>query len=114
MAWVGDGIDGLTRSEPRWDTADRRQQLAESLEDKGDREAVKARLLAEKHQGTHPSAAVAQKPSLANTSKMAKQNSKGRTLERGGLERWRCPTENERLPAAGCAFAVGARGAEPP
>jgi hypothetical protein len=31
--------------------------------------------------------AVAQKPSLAKTSKMAKHSGKGRTLERGGLER---------------------------
>lgn len=79
--------DRADRSEPAWDTADRRQQLAESLEGKGDREAVISRLLADKHQGTHPSAAVAQKPSLAKTSKMAKQGGKGRTLERGGLER---------------------------
>jgi hypothetical protein len=79
--------DRADRSEPAWDTAERRQQLAESLEGKGDREAVNSRLLADKHQGTHPSAAVAQKPSLAKTSKMAKQSGKGRTLERGGLER---------------------------
>lgn len=78
--------DRADRSEPAWDTAERRQQLAESLEGKG-REAVNSRLLADKHQGTHPSAAVAQKPSLAKTSKMTKQNGKGRTLERGGLER---------------------------
>jgi hypothetical protein len=79
--------DRADRSEPAWDTAERRQQLAESLEGKGDREAVNSRLLADKHQGTHPSAAVAQKPSPAKTSKMAKPNGKGRTLERGGLER---------------------------
>jgi len=79
--------DRETRGEPAWDTAERRQQLAESLEGKGDRETVNSRLLADKHQGTHPSAAVAQKPSLAKTSKMAKQSGKGRTLERGGLER---------------------------
>ena len=79
--------DRADRSEPAWDTAERRQQLAESLEGKGDREAVNSRLLADKHQGTHPAAAVAQKPSLAKTSKMAKQSGKGRTLERGGLER---------------------------
>ena len=79
--------DRADRSEPDWDTAERRQQLAESLEGKGDREAVNSRLLADKHQGTHPSAAVAQKSSLAKTSKMAKQGGKGRTLERGGLER---------------------------
>lgn len=79
--------DRADAREQDWDTAERRQQLAESLEGKGDREAVNSRLLADKHQGTHPSAAVAQKPSPAKTSKMAKQSGKGRTLERGGLER---------------------------
>ncbi|MEC5192679.1 MULTISPECIES: hypothetical protein [unclassified Arthrobacter] len=79
--------DREDRSEPAWNSAERRQQLAQSLEGKGDREAVNSRLLADKHQGTHPSAAVAQKPSLAKTSKMAKQGGHGRTLERGGLER---------------------------
>lgn len=79
--------DQADRSEPAWDTAERRQQLAEGLEGKGDREAVNSRLLADKHQGTHPAAAVAQKPSLAKTSKMAKLGGKGRTLERDGLER---------------------------
>jgi hypothetical protein len=34
-----------------------------------------------------PSAAVAQKPSLAKASKMVKQSAKGRALEREGLER---------------------------
>jgi hypothetical protein len=79
--------DRADRSEPAWDTAERRRQLAERLEGMGDREAVNARLLADKHQGTHPAAAVAQKPSLAKTSKMATQGGKGRTLERGGLGR---------------------------
>ncbi|WP_146068936.1 hypothetical protein [Arthrobacter sp. ZGTC131] len=75
------------QDEPGYDSAERRQQLAESLEGKGDREAVSSRLLADKHQGTPATAAVAQKPSLAKTSKMAKQVGQGRTLERGGLER---------------------------
>jgi hypothetical protein len=79
--------DRADRNEPAWDTAERRQQLAESLKGKDDREAVNSRLLADKHQGTHPAAAVAQKPSPAKTSKMAKQGGKGRTLERDGLER---------------------------
>jgi hypothetical protein len=77
--------DREDRSEPAWDSAERRQQLAESLEGKGDREAVNSRLLADKHQGTPAPAAVAQKPSLA--SKMAKLGGKGKALERGGLER---------------------------
>jgi colicin import membrane protein len=73
--------------EPAYDSPERRQQLAESLEDKGDREAVISRLLADKHQGTPATAAVTQKPSLAKTSKMARQGGKGKTRERGGIER---------------------------
>jgi hypothetical protein len=72
---------------PAYDSPERRQQMAESLEGKGDREAVASRLLADKHQGAPATAAVAQKPSLARTAKMATQGSKGKTLERGGLER---------------------------
>lgn len=75
------------QEEPGYDSAERRQLLAENLEGKGDREAVNSRLLADKHQGTPATAAVAQKPSLAKTSKMAKLAGKGKTLERGGLER---------------------------
>jgi colicin import membrane protein len=75
------------QAEPAYDTPQRRQQLAESLEGKGDRESVNSRLLADKHQGTPAAEAVIQKPSLARTSKSAKQGGKNRTLERGGLER---------------------------
>jgi hypothetical protein len=75
------------QGEPTYDTPERRQQLAESLEGKGDREAVNSRLLADKHQGTPAVAAVAHKPTLVRTSKMAKLGGMGRTLERGGLER---------------------------
>jgi hypothetical protein len=75
------------QGEPVYDSPQRREQLAESLEDKGDREAVNSRLLADRHQGAPPIAAVAYKPSLANASKMAKQSGQGKSLERGGLER---------------------------
>lgn len=75
-----------TQGEPAYDSPQRRQQLADRLDGKGDREAVNSRLLADKHQGTPAAAAVAQKPSLAKTSKPAGQNGKGKTLERGGLE----------------------------
>jgi hypothetical protein len=75
------------QEEPSYDSSERRQQLAESLEGKGDREAVNSRLLADKHQGTPATAAVEKKPSLAKTSKMAKQGGKAKSLERGGLER---------------------------
>jgi colicin import membrane protein len=82
----GSRQDRADRSEPAWDSPERRRQLAESVEGKGDREAVNSRLLADKHQGTHPSAAVAQKPSLDGASKIAKQSGKGRKLERPGIE----------------------------
>jgi colicin import membrane protein len=82
-----DQVAHTTQGRPAYDSPERRQQLAESLEGKGDREAVNSRLLADKHQGTPATAAVAQKPSLARTSKMARQTGKGKTLERGGLER---------------------------
>jgi hypothetical protein len=75
------------RREPAWDSAERRQQLAESLEGKVDRETVTSKLLADKHQGTPSAAAVMQKPSPAKTSKMAKQGRQREKLERGGLER---------------------------
>jgi colicin import membrane protein len=75
------------QGEPPYDSPERRQHLAESLEGNGDREAVTSRLLADKHQGTPPAAAVAQKPSLVKTAKMAKPGVDGKILERGGLER---------------------------
>ena len=75
------------QAEPVFDSRVRRRQLADSLEGKGDREAVSSRLLADKHQGTPPTAAVAHKPSLAKTSKMARHGGKGKALERDGLER---------------------------
>jgi hypothetical protein len=82
-----DAVAQKSQAGPAYDTPERRQQLADSLEGKGDREAVNSRLLADKHQGTPASAAITQKPSLTKTSKMAKQGGKGKTLERGGLER---------------------------
>jgi colicin import membrane protein len=82
-----DAVVQKARAEPAYDSPERRQQLAESLEGKGDREAVNSRLLADKHQGAPATAAVTQEPSLARTSKIAKQGSKGKTLECGGLER---------------------------
>jgi hypothetical protein len=75
------------QDEPAYDSRERRQELVESLEGKGDREAVNSRLLADKHQGKPATAAVTLKPSLAKTSKMAKQGGKEKALERGGLER---------------------------
>jgi colicin import membrane protein len=82
-----DNAAQIAHGEPAHDSHERRQQLAEGLEGKGDREAVNSRLLADKHQGSPANDAVAQKPSLARTSRMAKQSGTGKTLERGGLER---------------------------
>ncbi|MDQ0823707.1 hypothetical protein QFZ69_004653 [Arthrobacter sp. V1I7] len=82
-----DTVTKKAQEEPAFDSAERRQQLAESLEGKGDREAVNSRLLADKHQGVPATAALANKPSLAKTSKIAKQGGNGKILERGGLER---------------------------
>ncbi|MBG6191690.1 colicin import membrane protein [Arthrobacter sp. CAN_A212] len=73
-------------AEPAYDSPERRQQLAKSLENHPDREAVNARLAADRHQATPPSAAVNSKPTVGKTSKM-KSPSRGRTIERGGLER---------------------------
>jgi hypothetical protein len=83
------------QGEPASDSAERCRQLAETLEGKGKgkgkgkgaREAVSSRLLADKHQGASPTAAAAQKPSLAKTSKLATQRVQGKALERRGLER---------------------------
>jgi colicin import membrane protein len=82
-----DNAAQIAHGEPAHDSHERRQQLAESLEGKGDREAVNSRLLADKHQGTPATAALGQKRSLDNASKMTKHGSKGKTLEPGGLER---------------------------
>lgn len=46
-------------AETKYDSAERRQELAASLEGMADREAVQARLSADQDQGTPPSAAVA-------------------------------------------------------
>jgi hypothetical protein len=102
-----DAVVQRAQAEPAFDSAERRQQLAESLGGKGDREAVNSRLLADKHQSAPATAAVTQEPSLARTSKVAKQGSKGKTLERGGWNaRWtegvacmeQHPEERERRP----------------
>jgi hypothetical protein len=82
-----DSVDQKAQDRPAHDSPERRQQLAESLEGMGDREAVNSRLLADKHQAGPATAAVAQKPSLARTSKTARQGGRGKTFERGGLER---------------------------
>lgn len=71
-------------AEPDYDSPERRQQLAKSLENHPDREAVTARLMADKHQGKPASAAVSSTPSAGKTAKM-KSPDQGRVIERGGL-----------------------------
>ncbi len=73
-------------AQPAYDSPERRQQLAKSLENHPDREAVNARLMADRHQGTPPSAALNSKPTVGRTPKAGSPN-RGRTIERGGLER---------------------------
>lgn len=70
---------------PGWDTAERRSSLASRLEGNTDREAVNARLIADAHQGTHPSAAVQSRPKTPPTGKTTAARAQGRTVERGGL-----------------------------
>lgn len=73
-------------SEPAYDSPERRRQLAKSLENHPDREAVNARLMADRHQATPPSAAVNSTPSVGKTPR-TKSPAQGRVVERGGLER---------------------------
>lgn len=75
------------QDEPAYDSARRRQQLAESLEGKCDSEAINSRLLAEKHQARPAADAAAHRPSLVKISKLTKQSGTGKGLERGGFER---------------------------
>lgn len=81
-----DQVRANNSAEPAYDSAERRQQLEKSLEGHPDREAVNARLIADRHQGTPPSAAVKSKPTVGKTSKM-KSPIQGRAIERGRLER---------------------------
>ena len=73
--------------QPGWDTVERRSNLANSLEGNNDREAANARLIADAHQGTHPSAAVQSRPKTAQTGTAKTAKARGRTVERGGLSR---------------------------
>ncbi|MFJ7751811.1 hypothetical protein ACIQXM_17875 [Arthrobacter sp. NPDC097144] len=70
-------------SEPAYDSPERREQLARSLDGHPDREAVNARLAADQHQGTPPSAAVSSKPTVGKTSLMKKPPAVSRPFERG-------------------------------
>jgi hypothetical protein len=75
------------QGELAYDSPERRQQLAESLEGKGDWEALNSRLLADKYQAAPATAAVAHKPTLGQDNEDDQIGGMGKTLERGGLER---------------------------
>ncbi len=83
--------DDIARStEPAqesWDTAERRSNLAANLSKSVHPETAQARLIADTHQGTHPSAAVSSRPKTAQTAKTRPAQSPGRTIEKDGLSR---------------------------
>jgi hypothetical protein len=67
----------------KYDSAERRQALAASLEGVADREAVEARLSADQDQGTPPSAAVAKGPKPAKARKTRGANGQTKLLQKG-------------------------------
>ena len=62
-----------------WDTAERREEFAASLQGKADQAAVDARVLADLSQGTHPRQAVATAPRNAPAARP--NNSPGRRID---------------------------------
>ena len=66
-----------------YDSAERRQALAASLEGVADREAVQARLSADQDQGTPPSAAVSKGPKPAKARKTRGANGPTKLLQKG-------------------------------
>jgi colicin import membrane protein len=67
----------------KYDTAERRQELAASLEGVADREAVQARLSADQDQGTPPSAAVSKGQRPAKARKTRGANGPTKLLQKG-------------------------------
>ena len=68
----------------KYDSAERRQELAASLEGVADREAVQARLSADQDQGTPPSAAVAQAPGRHPKARKSRgANGQAKLLQKG-------------------------------
>ncbi|MGY3565081.1 hypothetical protein [Sinomonas sp. RB5] len=64
-----------------YDSAERRQELADSLEGLSDREAVQARLSADQDQATPPTAAVAKAPGRSPKARGA--NGQTKLLQKG-------------------------------
>jgi colicin import membrane protein len=69
------------------DSAERRQELAASLEGVADREAVQARLTADKDQATHPSTAVATTPGRSPKARKTRGSSGQTKLVQKGMSR---------------------------
>ncbi|KSU69990.1 colicin import membrane protein [Pseudarthrobacter enclensis] len=68
----------------RYDSAERRQELAASLDGVADREAVQARLSADQDQGTPPSAAVAKAPGRSPKARKTRgANGQTKLLQKG-------------------------------
>lgn len=68
----------------KYDSAERRRELAASLEGVADREAVQARLSADQDQGTPPSAAVAQAPARTPKARNTRgSNGQTKLLQKG-------------------------------
>jgi hypothetical protein len=67
----------------KYDSAERRQTLAASLEGVADRDAVQARLSADQDQGTPPSAALGKGPRPAKARKTRGTNGLTRFLQKG-------------------------------
>ncbi|MHC8609961.1 hypothetical protein ACW4FP_20180 (plasmid) [Paenarthrobacter ureafaciens] len=67
----------------KYDSAERRQELAASLDGVADREAVQARLSADQDQGTPPSAALGKGPRPAKARKTRKASGLTKLLQKG-------------------------------
>lgn len=84
MAWAAEQQKDReeTAAHHEWDTANRREEFAASLQGKADRTAVDARLLADVSQGTHPREAVKTAPRNAPKARKTKPTH-GNTLTKG-------------------------------
>lgn len=71
----------------KYDSAERRQELAAGLEGVADREAVQARLSADQDQGTPPSAAVAKAPGRSSKARKTRGTNAPTKLQQKGMSR---------------------------
>lgn len=68
----------------KWDTAERREEFAQSLHGKADQVAVDARVLADVSQGTHPSAAVKGAAPSATKARKNNHTPRSQSISKGG------------------------------